>query len=190
MAYASGVELLYANTASGAANNTFTAERVINDTTSMGERFSLPPYYFTPPMVGRGLRIVARGIISTTGTPTFTLSCRLGTTGSTSACLALGSAAVTAGSAVSNQLWEFEGDIILRSFGASGAASTIQGLGHLSGPAFSTTEANLFAGAATPGTVATFDPGITNFVNFNAACGTSSASNAITLLQLLVFGLN
>ena len=47
----------------------------------------------------------------------------------------------------------------------------------------------LFGNAATPGTVATFDPSIVNYVNVNVTCGTSSVSNAITLLQLLVFGL-
>ena len=186
------VELIYANTASGTAKNTFTAEVPINDTAGMGERPVIPPYYFAPNAgVGSGIRIVARGILSSTVTPTFTFTCRLGSNGSTTAAIALGSGAAVAQSTVTNQLWEFQGEILVRTILTAGASSTIQGLGTLVSPGGLTAGATtaLFGGAATPGTVATFDPSITNYVNFNVACSASSASNGVTLLQLLVYGL-
>lgn len=185
-------ELIYANTASGTAKNTFTAEVPINDTAGMGERPVVPPYYFAPNAgVGSGLRIVARGIVSSTATPTFTFSCRLGANGSTTAALVLGSGAIVAQSGITNQLWEFEGEVLVRTILTAGASSTIQGLGMMVSPGGFTSGATmaLWGGAATPGTVATFDPSITNYVNFNVACSASSASNSITLLQLLVYGL-
>ena len=46
----------------------------------------------------------------------------------------------------------------------------------------------LWGGGATPGTVATVDHSIANYINFNVACSASSASNSITLQQLLVLG--
>jgi len=188
------VELIYGNTATGAAQNTFTAERSLFTTAEMGERPVIPPYYFAPNGgVGGGIRIVAKGIISiTTGAPTFTWTIRLGSNGSTTAVIALGTAALTTGSgAVTNQHWELQGDVILRTLATAGANSTIQGVGMVSSPGCL---ASPFAGAAwgnaaQPGTVATFDASITNYVNVNIACGTSSASNSITLTQLLVFGL-
>ena len=186
-------ELIYANTTSGTAKNTFTAEVAINDTAGMGPIAHLPPdfWVFNNNGIGRTLRIVARGILSSTVTPTYTFSLRLGASGSTTAAIILGSAALTTGSGVTNQLWEFEGDVVMRTIGAAGANSTVQGLGVLAcGGLASPFSYALFGGAASPGTVATVDTTITNYLNFNVACSASSVSNTITLLQLLVLGLN
>lgn len=187
-------ELIYANVASGTAKNTFTTEVPINDTAGMGERANIPPYFWAPSPygVGKSLHIIARGIVSSTATPTYTFTLRLGTSGSTTAAIALGSGAIAAQSGITNQLWEFEGTIVMRTVGAAGANSTVQGLGLVSSPGGFTAGANmaLFGNAAQPGTVATVDVSIINYINFNVACSASSASNSITLLQLLVFGLN
>lgn len=185
-------ELIYINTASGTAKNTFTAEVPINDVAGMGAIAELPPYFWQPPYgVGKALKIVARGILSSTGTPTYTFSVRLGAKGSTSAAIILGSAALTTGSGVSNQLFELEGDVVMRSIGDAGANSTVQGLGIIAcGGLASPFTYPVFGGAASPGTVATVDTSITNYINFNVACSASSASNTITLLQLAVYGLN
>lgn len=187
-------ELLYVNTASATAKASFTTEVTINDTTGMGQQASLPPYFFgqVPYANGKALRIIARGILSSTATPTYTFSLRLGAAASTSACLALGSTALTTGTTVTNQLFEFQGEIIARNItGAAGANSTVQGMGLIASGGLATPFSyGLFAGAASPGTVATYDNSITNFINFNVACSASSASNTITLLQLEVWGLN
>lgn len=193
MSYLTGTnfELIYANVASGTAKASFTTEVPINDTAGMGERPSLPPYFFAPPnsFPNRGIRIIARGILSSTATPTYTFSVRLGANGSTSAAIILGTAALTTGSGVTNQLWEFQGDVIMRTIGTAGANSTAQGIGLLaSGGLASPFSYPIFGGAASPGTVATVDVSIQNFINFNVACSASSASNTITLLQLLVVG--
>jgi hypothetical protein len=189
-------ELVYASTAAGTAKASFTSEVQINDTTGMGAQAFLPADFFgigggRDGAIGKGLKIVARGILSSTGTPTYTFTCRSGTAGSTTAAIMLGSAALTTGSGVSNQLWEFQGDVILESLGAAGANSTVRGIGLLAcGGLASPFSYALWGGAASPGTVATFDTSIKNFINFNVTCSASSASNTITIQQLLVFGLN
>lgn len=190
-------ELIYASTASGIAKNTFTSEVAINDTATMGVQAHLPPDFWLPnkpQAVGRGIRIVARGIVSTTATPNYTFTVRGGAAGATTGAILLGSAALTSASGVANVPWSFEGDVILESIGAAGANSTVRGIGTLLTDGYSaatTTRAYwLYGGAASPGTVATFDTSITNYINFNVTCSASSGSNTITLQQLLVFGLN
>lgn len=189
-------ELIYASTAAGTAKNTFTSEVQINDTAGMGAQANLPPNIWgvggnKQQAVGRGIRIVARGIVSSTATPTYTFTVRLGAAGSTSTAIVLGSAAITTGSGISNQYWEFEGDVILESLGAAGTNSTVRGIGSIESGGFASPFSYvLYGGAASPGTVATVDTTITNYINFNVACSASSSSNSITIQQLLVFGLN
>jgi hypothetical protein len=190
-------ELIYTSTAVGATLATFTTEANMNTVATMGQVAQLPPNFWlsTGNQVGRGIRIVARGILSSTGSPTFTFTIRgLGTTTTpniSTAPILLGSAAVTAGATVTNQFWELQGDVIVTALGTGTATATIQGLGYVMGPAFASPFIQpVYGGAASPGTTANLTPTVTNFINVNAACGTSSASNSITLQQLLVFGLN
>lgn len=186
------VELIYASQAVGTALATFTTEARMNDDTGMGVQAHLPPDFWLPNAgsEGRGLHIVARGILSTTASPTFTWTVRLGASG-TSAPIVLGTAALTAGATVTNQPWELEGDIIMTSIGTTAGTSTVRGTGQIrSSGLASPFMAGAFGGAASPGTVATVNTQITNFVNVNAACGTSNAANTIQLQQLFVYGLN
>jgi hypothetical protein len=187
------VELLYANTTPGTAKNTFTSEAQINDTAGMGAQASIPQFFFysSPTTNGRAIHIEAAGILSTTGSPTFTWTIRLGAQGNTTTALVLGTAAVTAGASVTNSPWRLSGDIVCQSpAGTAGANTTVRGIGMLWGPSLASPfSAGVFGGAATPGTVS-IDTSITNYINFNAACGTSSASNSITVQQLMIYGCN
>jgi hypothetical protein len=186
-------ELIYMNTLPGTAKASFTTEVPINDVSGMGPRASIPPYFWQnkPTDLGKAIKIVARGILSSTGTPTYTFTLRLGASGSTSAAIVLGSAALTTGSGVTNQPWEFEGEIVMKTIGDVGANSTVQGSGMFYSPGIASPfMAGLFGGAASPGTVATVDTSIQNFFNFNVTCSASSASNTVTLQQLIIYGLN
>lgn len=188
------VELIYGSTTAGTAKASFTSEVAINDTTGMGVQCHLPPDFWlpSPTAVGKGIKVVARGILSSTGTPTYTFTIRGGGAGSTTAAILLGSAALTTGSGVSNQPWQLEGDVLLVSQGAAGANSTMRGTGMIVSPGLASPFMyGVGAGASlTTPTVATFDASITNFVNVNITCSASSASNTITLQELLVYGLN
>lgn len=187
-------EILYASIKAGSAKASFTSEVAINDTTGMGAVAHLPTDFWGPGpsnAVGRAIKIVGRGIVSSTATPTYTFTTRLGTQGSTSAAIVLGSAALTTGSGISNQFWEFEGDVVLEALGAAGANSTVRGAGQIRcGGLASPFMYSLFGGAASPGTIATVDTSIVNYINFNVTCSANAAGNSIQLLQLIVYGLN
>lgn len=185
-------ELIYASKAAGTAKASFTSEVLINDTAGMGVQAHLPPDFWLPnnTSVGKGIRIVARGILSSTGTPTYTFTIRGGAAAATSGASFLQSAALTTGSGVTNQIWELQGDFILTVVGAAGANSTGVGVGTIASSGTANKLDPIYAGGSSPGSVATLDTSITNYINFNVTCSASSASNTITIQQLLIFGLN
>jgi hypothetical protein len=186
-------ETIYASTAAGTAKASFTSEVTINDTAGMGVQAHLPPDFWQPTntQIGKGIRIVGRGILSSTATPTYTFTIRGGAAANTTSEILLGSTTLTTGSGVSNQMFELEGDIILTAIGAAGTNSTVRGTGMITcGGLASPFSYPVWGGAASPGTVATLDTSVVNYINFNVTCSANSASNTITLQQLLVFGLN
>lgn len=193
----SSTELIYASDGAATAKDTFTSEVTINNTGGMATQAKIPPQFWNSKSsspVGKTLRVVARGIVSSTGTPNYTLTLRGGGAASTSGPILLGSAALATASGIANVPFVFEGDITLETLGAAGANSTVRGVGSLLTDGYSAATTTrmyaLFGGAASPGTATTLDPAITNYINFNVTCSASSSSNTITLLQLLVYGLN
>lgn len=195
MASGSYRNCLYASTTPGAAKATFTAEFQINDVATMKPQAKLTPDFWGPSpadAIGRGIHIYAKGIWSTTGAPNWQLNVRAGAAGNVaSAPILLGMPAVKAAiSGAANNVWELEGDVVLEAIGSVGANSTIRGMGTVRSSGLAVPVADLFGGGASPGTSAAFDTSITNFININAICGTSSGSNSIQLLQLVVEALN
>lgn len=183
-------ELIYANDTAFTAKNTFTTEVTINDQTGGGPAVFLPQGFIN--YSRKGLWVVASGILSSTGTPTYTFTLRSGTIANTTAAILLGSAALTTATTITTKGFEFEGRIVFKDPSGSGAATSGTGAGMLTCPAglASPFTYELWGGAAQPGTFSTFDPTIQNFLNFNVVCSASSASNSIQLLQLVVLGLN
>ena len=173
------VELIYASTGVSAAKASWTTEVTCNDTATMGVQAHLPPDFFlpSPGQIGRGIRIVARGILSSTGTPTYTFTIRAGAAGAINTAILLGTAALTTGSGVTNQIWEMQGDVVLTTIGAAGTNSTVRGVGTFISPGTANKIDPAYGGGASPGTVATLDTTITNYINFNIACSASSASS-------------
>lgn len=188
-------ELIYASVAAGTAKASFTTEIGINDTAAMGPLAHIPPDFwaFNNNGIGRGLRITARGIIASTATPTYTFTVRLGAASSITAAILWGTAALTTTSGLATTGWKFEGEFLMKTIGAAGANSTGTGVGAFICGGFSTATAPYFpawGAAATPGTVATVDTSITNYINFNVACSASAPGNTVTLQSLLIEGLN
>jgi len=188
---ASNVELLYASTSPGTAKSSFTTEAQINDTVGMGVQAHLPADFWFPnrSQTGRGIGIVARGLMSSTASPTFTFTIRAGVTGNTTSAILLSTAALN-GANNAAQIWELRGEVIMTAMGAAGVNSTVQGVGLLLSPGLTTIVNPVFGNAASPGTVTSVDTSVTNYINVNCACSVSNASNTVQLLQLLVYGLN
>lgn len=196
----SNTELLYASTSVGASLNTFTTEALLNTTATMGTQCHLPPDFWPPNQnaVGRGIKIVARGTLASTGTPTYTVTVRGGAAGNiTTAPILAGTGAVATISGATTSSWEFEVDCILKTIAAAGANSTIFSVGRFDSNGLSGTANTSIAGGLTtagtlvaPGTVTTLDTSITNYINVTVACSASSASNIFALQSLMVYGLN
>lgn len=178
---------LYRSSAAGTAQNTFTAERALNDT-AMGPRPVIPANFFVPGDERKGIAFRAAGIVSSTATPTFTWTLRLGANASTSAAIIGGTAALTTGSGIANQWWQIDEEIILVTIADVGANSTVRGTGLLWCGGLASPFMYLFnaAASATAPTVATVDWSIANYLNLNITCSASSASNTITDMSLAV----
>lgn len=196
MSYYTGTvtELLYASTAAGATLSSWTTETLLNSTATMGVQASIPPNFWLQNnnQAGRGFRVTARGILSTTSSgPAYTFNLRGGATNNTSTTPILaGTAANTIAANLTNVVWEFTTDIIMQTMGAAGANSTVRSVGTLTIGGLAASAWPIWGGGASPGTVATVDTSITNYLNLTATSNGANASNAVTLSQLLVFGLN
>lgn len=183
-------EVIYSNQNAGTAKNTFTAEAQINDTAGMGTQMTVPRACFEARTVRTStIRFVARGILSSTATPSFTWTVRFV---STAGVIVAGTAALVTLTGITTQLWEMEWDTQLTISAAAGNNSTVRSAGLLSGPAALASPGvyAVWGNAAQPGTVATVDVTIDNLVFFDSTCTASSASNGITLLQLIAQGMN
>ena len=193
-------ELIYANTSVGASLNTFTTEAQLNTTATMGVQAHIPPDFWLPNQtsVGRGIRIVARGTLASTATPTYTVTVRGGAAANvTTAPVIAGTGTMATISGATTSIWQFEADIFMKTIAAAGANSTLFATGQFNSDGIAATANCAVAGGLTtactlvaPGTITTFDTSITNYINFNVACSASSASNIFALQALLVYGLN
>lgn len=196
------VETLYASTAVGASLNTFTTEALLNTTATMGAQYHLQPDFWlpNPKSAGQGIAIVAFGTLASTGSPTYTLSVRGGAAGNVSAATTVwaGTSAMTTIAGATTAVWKLEAYCILKTLGAAGTGtSTLFSTGYVDSDGLLGTGDHRVAGGLTtagtlvaPGTVATLDTSITNYINLTVACSASSASNIFALTSLQIFGLN
>lgn len=189
-------ETLYASVVAGNNLATFTTEAIMYATTQ--PECLLPASFFDSTYgVNKTLRIVCRGVYSTTSTPTFTVGLRTNTTGdSTTSSLILGSSlAITSQSSVTNLPWELECDVTASSLSLASShnEAVLFCMGFVSGVS---TGSNGFTNASaigtqTPTTALTLTQSdVAQFLIPTITCGTSSASNKWQMLQMIVMGLN
>lgn len=138
-------------------------------------------------------KIRAVGQVSSTSTPTFAVSLRLlssATSWSAGGLLLGTSTALATSSAIAGGWWQLDVHVFLRSIAAGAATSSVLTAGTFSGSAFPLTGSLPAAGTGgTPGVNATLDnTGATAYYLWvSAACGTSSASNTITMQGLKIY---
>ncbi len=146
--------------------------------------------------IGRAISILARGVFSTTGTPTIIFQARLGTTaGSTylSGTSVGVSAAITTGSGVATKWWELRLDLICTTAGIGTGNSTLSGSGYVLSPTGFGTPFVYPLEPTTPDTAtwtSVVDAALTQYFNLSATWSASSSSNTITCKQLMIMGLN
>ncbi len=190
-------ELLYSNRADFNAMNTSNVETGILQGQNLQPR--IPAGFFdagSSNVYGKGITILARGIIGTTSTPTIIFQCRLGTTvgatqlGGTSVGV---SAAIGTASGVSNKWWELRLDLTCYTPGQGTGNTTLSGAGYVSSPGGFATPFLYPLEPTTPDTAtwtATIDNTLAQFFNLSATWSASSASNTITVKQLWCHGWN
>lgn len=189
------VETLFASSVAGNNLSTFTTEAVMYASTQ--PECLIPASFFDPTYgTNKTVRFTCRGVYSTTGTPTFTLGLRIGSSANvTTGAIAGTSLAITAQSTVTNLVWELEGDISSQSlsFASSHNEAVLVCLGEVTGVS---TGANGFSngsaiGTQTPTTALTLTQAdVANYLIPTITCGTSSASNKWQMLQVVVQGMN
>ncbi len=186
--YASWTELLYRNTADFTALDTFTAEASLLAGTNLLP--VIPAFFFNQP-AGRALKIMARGVLSSTGTPTYTFQARLGTTAGSAylSGTSVGvSAALTTASGASAKQWRLEIDLICTIPGNGTTTCTIAGAGQISSSGLASPFIYPMPDSAT--WTYTLDGGLNQFLNLSVTCSASDAANTIRCKQLLCLALN
>lgn len=199
MSFLSGtvMDTLYLMPNSGSALASSTTQTVITGNTSTNPPYQLPainsiwgPSY----AAGRALRLVARGIFGTTGTPTLKLNMTFGTTQGTAGTTLASTGALTTASGVANGMWEMEFEVFIDSVGGTNntPASSIWTAGIASfgvGNNAATTTASAYMIGSTSA-ITTVNPTTAYWLELYATWGTSSASNTITCTQFMVQALN
>ena len=187
-------ELMYANRADFTTLSSFTSEASL--IAGNNEQPVLPALFFDGNKgFGRGIGFLARGIVSSTGTPTYTFQWRISTTAGTATLSGTSvgvTAAITTGNSVSNQLWEARLELVCNTPGQGTGNTTLSGAGYVDSAGFASPFTYSFVpsqGALTTWT-SVLDNTLTQYVNLSVTSSASSSSNSITCKQLLMFGYN
>jgi hypothetical protein len=187
-----GPELYYSFSAAGTALATFTGEASLMGGYPIPQ---IPATFFSNVgEVSSAMKIRAYGNVGdTTSAPTFTFALRFQVssgiaTYSTSAIGWTSTAMTVNGTSQTNDWWQIDMDVTLRTLGAGtgSASSTLDGHGIVSGPGFS--NIGSIPANGTAGTL-TFDTtGITNYwLTLGCACSSSNGSNTINLQTLKIY---
>lgn len=181
-------ELYYSESIAGTALNTFTAEASLMGGYPIPQ---IPATFFAKTgQQSSSMKIRAYCALGdTTAAPTFAITLRLLTSATTWSAAGLGwaSTALTMnGTSLTNAWAQLDADLSLRTIAAGAATSTLDAHGIWSG-AF--TANGTLPATGTAGTLATFDnTGATQyFLWLSATCGTSNASNSISLQTLKIY---
>jgi hypothetical protein len=186
------METLYGSSVAGNNLSTFTSEATMYASTQ--PEAILPANFFDPTYgnAGKVLRLTARGVYSTTATPTYTLGLRQD---SVTGGIWGTSLAITSQSGVTNLVWELELDVVSQSgsFASAHNETLLVTAGMVSGVS---TGSNGFSngsaiGTQTPTTAFTLTQSdASHYLVPTITCGTSSSSNKWQMLQLIIFGCN
>jgi len=163
-------------TADGTAIANTTAETIIMP------NITIPANYLQD---GRALRLRLQGKHSTIATPTLILRVRWGGVAGTLICL---SPTFTAGSGITNNLFEIEVMIQVRANGATGTVVAI-GYATVQGATAPATQMMCVGGASAPAAT-TVDLTADTALSVTAQWGTASASNTLTGMNYVVEAIN
>jgi hypothetical protein len=180
-------ELIYAGFTAGSAYNTSVAATCISPRGNTTPLPYLPPGFFSAAYgQNRKLRIVARGTISNTATPTLILAAYFATTDTaTPGTMVAATGTATTATGLSTAIWEFDATITC---GAPGPVPNLYAMGRLEINPTTAVGGTYGVGASTA--VTSLSTEAAYYVQIVATWGTSSASNTMTMYDTEVWGLN
>ncbi len=188
-------ECMFNNGADYSAFNTSAAEGSL--LAGVNDQPVIPAlFFFNKQGKQRGISLLARGVLSTTSTPTIIFQWRLGTTLGSSylSGTSVGvSAAITTGAGVTNQQWESRLDLTCYTPGLGAGNTTLSGAGWVKSAGGFAAPYEYALQPTTPPTAtwtATIDASVSYYVNVSCTWSASSASNTITLKSLQMLGWN
>ncbi len=186
----------YVNTSEFTALSSFTSEASLIAGVNQ-QPTALAGEWASYEAVGRVWRIEAEGIVGSTGTPTYTFQCRLGTTQGSSDLTGSSvgvTAAITTQSGVTNQRWALTLDLVCTVAGQGSnnttlsCTGTIVSYGGFAAPYGYDLEPTTPATATW--TAATINAASTQYFNLSVTCSASSASNTIRCKKLKAYVMN
>lgn len=189
LAYA---DCFYANTTEFTTLSSFTSEASL--LSGVNQQPVIPAGFFAnPPATGKRLRFKAKGLVGSTGTPTYLFTCRIGDTAAVITGTAVGvTAAITTASGITNSQWSLELELTCRSPGLGAGNCTLAGAGWVVCPGF----ASPFTYAVQPTTpptttwTATINGSVQNYFQLSVTCSASDAANTIKCKDLSAESLN
>lgn len=146
--------------------------------------------------VGRQFRLSGRGVVSCTGTPTYKITVRLGSTAMSADNLApplgtvVGISNTLTCTSGSNNVWEFALNLALVTSGIGSGKATLTSSGLVLCGVFTPTVADLAPTYQNATWTTTCDSSVDNFFQLSATCSASSSSNTIQLKHLELEALN
>ena len=186
---ASWSELMWVNRADGTAVASTSSEASLM--TGLNDQPVIPAFDWTGARAFcRSISIKAAGIFSNTGTPTMIFQARLGTTAGSSylSGQSVGvTAAITTTTSSTNEWWELELDLTLRTPGIGSGNATISGNGRVMSGMFAAPYIYPME-PTTPDTATwttTHDLGVDQYFNLSLTWSANSASNTCTLKKLM-----
>lgn len=157
----------------------------------------IPKNFFNgPAAAGRTIQLRAKGVFSTTGTPTLTFQARMGTTASVTnyGGTSIGvSSAITSASGVSNKFWELGLDITCFTPGQGSNNLTLCSSGYVMSQSGFGTPFNYPLEVTAPDTATwtnTFDASLDYYLQLSMTWSASSSSNSIQCIQAWAFSWN
>ena len=176
---------LWTNIADGTALSSFTSEASLI-AFSPADLPAFPALFFNgKDRTGLWFELEASGVLSCTGTPTYTFGVHLGSAGTVAGDTAIGvSAAITCASGITNKWWRLWLRATLRTPGQGAGACTFSVDSYVVSPGGFASPFMYAIEPTTPDTatwtVAPISSLVQNYLQLGVACSASSGSNAIT----------
>lgn len=185
------MEPVFSNKADGVNVNTVAVDTAMLSAATCGQPWLRGGFFSDNSQAGKVVHLLAKGIMQTTGTPTFTWKVSISTSQFTIGTTVLGVSAgiTTASGASAGTYWDLELSIVINTPGIGSGNATITSGGKVTSPAGFASPFTYGLAPTAPPTATwtnTLDGSVSQYLMLSLNPGTSSASNNATVKELIV----